>query len=285
MKEQIRAFVERDSFQRGIILLILVNAVAIGLLTAPLPPGAILALEVFDALCLAVYIVELGLKLYVYGPGFFTNPWNVFDFIVISLSLVPAEILPFPVQVVRIFRAFRAMRVFRLVSSFDQMRVIVEATLRAIPGVLWTTLLMFVLQYVYAVAGFSLFSETFPQYFGSLPRSMFTLFEMMTLEGWNGVAEDVMEVFPWSWSFFVTFVILSAFILMNVVVGVIVNSVEEGRESFDAVFDGIDGNDDALLAARLEDLERQIGEVSRMLEDRRRRDERFGRPRGDGARG
>ena len=281
MREKVQEFLESNVFQFGITALIALNALVLGLQTAPLPEPAFLACLIFDDLCLVVYVIEIILKLYAYGSSYFRDPWNVFDFLIVALSLVPTSIIPVPMQIGRVFRIFRLLRVFRLVSAFDQLRVLVEATLKAVPGVLWTAFLMLVVQYVYAIVGTSVFGDALPQYFGDLWRSIFTLFEVMTLEGWNGVADETMAIFPWAWAYFMTFVIIASFILMNVVVGVIVNSVDQSREEIGAVMDLSDGNDDALLDAKLEEMERLADEVGRLLADRKRRERRTNPGSGD----
>ena len=274
MKQAVQKLVVSKRFQMVTTAVIILNAIILGVMTAPLPDAARAVLGAIDTACLAFYVVEIALRIYAAGPAFFKNAWNTFDFVIVVLSIIPTEILPVPVQIARILRIFRMLRVFRLVSAFDQLRVIVAATVKSIPGVLWTAFLMLMVQYVYAIIGVSVFADDLPQYFGNLGRSMFTLFEVMTLEGWNGVADDTMAVFPWAWGYFMSFVIISAFVLMNVVVGVIVNAVDEGRQSINAALDDQDGTDDELLAVRLRELQSQMDEVSRLLADRQRREGR-----------
>ena len=274
MKLAIQKLVMSRRFQMVTTAVILLNAIILGVMTAPLPDGVRAVLGAIDIACLVFYVVEISLRIYAAGTVFFKSAWNIFDFVIVVLSIIPTEILPVPVQIARILRIFRMLRVFRLVSAFDQLRVIVAATVKSIPGVLWTAFLMLMVQYVYAIIGVSVFADELPQYFGNLGRSMFTLFEVMTLEGWNGVADETMTVFPWAWAYFMSFVIVTAFVLMNVVVGVIVNAVDEGRQSINAALDDQDGTDDELLARRISELQKQMDEVSRLLADRQRREGR-----------
>ena len=192
-------------------------------------------LVIFDYVCLGVYIIEAILKITAYGSGYFRNGWNVFDFTIIALCCIPAEIIPFPVQVVRVLRIIRVFRVFRLISAFKEMRVIIQAIGRAIPGVMWTAFLLLIIYYVFAIIGTESFGQAFPEWFGDLGASFYTLFQVMTLESWSmGISRPVMEAFPWAWAYFVPFVITSAFIIVNVVVGIIVDVVDQTREMADA---------------------------------------------------
>ena len=228
MRDRALPIVESTVFQRFIIIVIVLNSITIGVETFHLPEGINRALVAFDALCLGVYVIELSLKFVAYGRRFFKDPWNVFDLIIVLVCLVPAGIIPVPVQVFRIVRIFR---VFRLISAFKQMRVIVEALGKSIPGVCWTAFLLVIVYYIFAVIGVSLFGQAFPDWFGTVGRSFYTLFQVMTLESWSmGISRPVMEVYPMAWLYFVPFVMISAFIIINVVVGIIVGTIDEANQ-------------------------------------------------------
>lgn len=235
MREKVTHLVESTGFQGFIMVVIVLNAITIGIQTAPLSEQAAGALAVFDTVCLAVYIVEAALKLFAWHTAYFKSGWNIFDFTIVVLCCVPTGIIPFPVQVMRVLRIVRVFRVFRLVSAFREMRVIVEALVRAVPGVGWTVFLLLIVYYVFAVVGTDLFGQDFPDWFGDLGKSFYTLFQVMTLESWSmGISRPVMEVFPWAWAYFVPFVIISAFIIVNVVVGIIVDVVDQTHKDADA---------------------------------------------------
>lgn len=200
----------------------MINAVTIGFQTTHLSPEVAHALAVFDNVCLAIYIVEAVLKLIAWRGDYFRDGWNIFDFTIVVLCCIPTGIIPFPVQVARVLRVLRVFRVLRLVSMFREMRIIIEALGRAIPGVAWTALLLIIVYYVFAVIGTNMFGEVFPEWFGDLGKSFYTLFQVMTLESWSmGISRSVMEVFPWAWAYFVPFVIV------NIVVGIIVDVVDQ----------------------------------------------------------
>ncbi|MFP4682908.1 MAG: ion transporter [Ectothiorhodospira sp.] len=212
-------FVESARVQRLIIGLILVNGVILGLLAMPrvaevAGPGLMIA----DRAILAVFVVEILLKLMAHGPGSFRRPWDVFDFTVVGIALVPTS---GPMAVLRV------LRLLRLVSMMPRMRFIVEALLKAIPGILSIIGLLLLLFYVFAVIATGLFGASFPEWFGNLGRSMYTLFQIMTLESWSmGIARPVMEEYPWAWVFFVPFILIVTFTVLNLFIAIIVNTMQ-----------------------------------------------------------
>ena len=235
MREKIRSLVESKAFENFILVVIVANAIAIGVQTSHPTGGLEQGLAIFDYVCLGIYIIEAILKIIAYGGGYFRSGWNVFDFTIVVLCCIPTGIIPFPVQVARVFRIFRVFRVFRLISAFKEMRVIIQAIGRAVPGVMWTAFLLFIIYYVFAIIGTDCFGEEFPDWFGNIGASFYTLFQVMTLESWSmGISRPVMEVFPWAWAYFVPFVIASAFIIVNVVVGIIVDVVDQARGATEA---------------------------------------------------
>lgn len=267
MQSKAQRIVESQWFQVFIMVVIAINAVTIGLETVALPEGVHAGLAVFDGVCLFIYVVEMVLKLITYRGSFFKDGWNDFDFIIVALCLIPAGILPIPVQVVRVFRIVRVFRVFRLVSAFRQMRVIVEAVGKSLPGVFWTAFLLIIIYYVFAVMGTSLFGQAFPEWFGDLGASFYTLFQVMTLESWSmGISRPVMEVFPWAWAYFVPFVVVSAFIIVNVVVGIIVGTIDETQKSVRLEEAKASGD---TLAEEFEKLKEQLAKVETLVDAER----------------
>lgn len=241
MKEKIRhmkklkSFVESGKFQNFILIVIVFNAIIMGLQTSDAiikATGSILA--ILDNICLGIFVVELLLKFVVYRFRFFLDGWNIFDFIIVVLSFVSGLEFLSSVRVFRVFRVFRSfkalksLRAFRLISSLSKLRMIITAIGRSIPGIMWSGVLLLLIYYIFAIMGTSLFGADFPDWFGSLGKSMYTLFQVMTLESWSmGISRPVMEVFSWAWIYFVPFVLISAFVVMNVVVGIVVNSISE----------------------------------------------------------
>jgi voltage-gated sodium channel len=219
-------WVESSPIQRIIIAVIVANAVTLGLETSrtamELAGGLLTTL---DTTFLTLFVIEIGLKLYARGWRFFTDPWNVFDFVIVGIALVPGS------GPLAVLRTLRVLRVLRLVSVVPRLRFIVEALLAAIPGIGAIAALLALIFYVFSVMATTLFAATFPEWFGSIGRSLFSLFQIMTLESWSmGIVRPVMEVHPWAWAFFVTFILLSTFTMVNLFVAVIVDTMQALHE-------------------------------------------------------
>ena len=225
-RTRIATWVEGRRAQAFITALIVLNAVTLGLETSP----AIRAeygqpLVVFDAFVLTVFVLEIAAKLYGRGRAFFSDPWNVFDFLVVGIALVPAS-GPFSV-----LRALRILRIMRLVSVVPQMRRVTQALVLAIPGMAPIIGLIAIIFYVAAVIATSFFGSTFAPWFGSVGESMYTLFQIMTLESWSmGIVRPVMVEYPYAWIFFVPFIVITSFAVINLFIGVIVDAMQTQHE-------------------------------------------------------
>lgn len=222
-RARLGAWVERARIQNLIITLICVNAVTLGLATFDTVTRQIGgALAAFEAAVLTVFVVEIALKLIAYDQRFFRDGWNVFDFLVVGISLVPGS-GPFAV-----LRALRILRVLRLLAKVERLRMIVESLLRAVPGIGWIAFLLALVFYVFGVIGTELFGERFPDDFGHLGLALYSLFQVMTLESWSEeIARPIMEVYPLAWLYFVAFIVVSAFTVLNLFIGIIVSTMQE----------------------------------------------------------
>ncbi len=223
----LKRLVESAGFQRFIIAVILINAVTLGLETSSGVMAAIgPALLVLDKIALAIFVVELALKLAVYRLSFFRQGWNIFDFVIVAISLAPLLGLA-GAQSLSVLRALRILRVLRLLSVVPQMRAVVQALFGALPGMGAIIAVLALVYYVSAVLATKLFAASFPQWFGSIGQSMYTLFQVMTLESWSmGIVRPVMEVYPYAWAFFVPFIVLVTFAVLNLFIAIIVNSMQ-----------------------------------------------------------
>lgn len=221
-RDAVGRFMESKFVGHFIIAVILLNAVILGLDTSPAITaqyGA--ALITADKICLGIFIVELLLKLFAQGVKFFTKPWNIFDTLIVGIALMPGS------GSLAVLRALRVVRVFRLISVMPKLRFVVEALMSAVPGMLSIGALLAVVFYVSGVMAATLFGETFPQWFGGLPASLYTLFQIMTLESWSmGIVRPVMEKHWWAPAFFVPFILLSSFTVLNLFIAVIVDSMQ-----------------------------------------------------------
>jgi voltage-gated sodium channel len=257
--------VQHDRTQRLIVALIVVNALTLGLETWPAAMRAAGPfLYALDRAILAVFVAELALKLYAYGLRFWRSPWNVFDFLVVGLSLLPAS------GPLSVLRAFRVLRLLRLVSAVPRMRFVVESVIAALPGLGSIVALLVLFFYVFAVMATKLFGGQFPEWFGSLPASMFTLFQVMTLEGWADIARALMAEFPLAWLFFLAFILLATFTVLNLFIAIIVNAmqaqhdadVRNGREPEDPTATEL-----RLLREQTVALRAELGALRRELQD------------------
>jgi len=226
MKERIRHLVEATRFQNFIVVLIVINAVILGMETSDyLMRNFGVFLKAADALILKIFVIEILLRLYVYRFRFFTQPWSLFDFFVVGIALIPAS------EAYAALRALRVLRVLRLLSVVPTMRRVIEGLLSAIPGIASVTTIMLLFFYVFAVIGTHLFSDTYPQWFGTLGETMFTLFQIMTLESWSmGIVRPVMEQHPSAWIFFVLYILVTTFTMLNLFIAIIVNAMHSSAD-------------------------------------------------------
>lgn len=221
-RRHLDAWVHSREVQNLVMAVILVNSVTIGLETAVAHgTQAHRVLVVLDHAALVIFVVEIVIKLLAIGPvRFFSRGWNVFDFVVVAIALVPGA---GPLSVLRTLRVLRLLRVIKFMPS---LRRVVESLLMSLPGISAIGVLMAMIFYVSAVMATAMFGQAFPEWFGSMGRSLYTLFQVMTLESWsNGIVRPVMEHSPWAWLFFVPFILVSAFTMLNLFVAVIVDTM------------------------------------------------------------
>ena len=227
LRARARHFAESNLFQRTILVIILVNAIVLGIETSEAAMTSYGPLLVaLDQIALTIFVAEILLKLYALGLGYFRNPWNLFDFTIIAIALLPVS------EGFAVLRALRVLRAFRLISMVPKMRLVVQAFLKAIPGMGSIMLLMVLVFYVFAVMATKLFGGTFEEWFGSVGASLYSLFQIMTLESWSmGIVRPVMETFPFAWAFFIPFILVTTFAVLNLFIAVVVNSMQEVHEA------------------------------------------------------
>ncbi len=220
MRARVRGLVNHPMFERGVIALIVFNAIVLGFETAA-RGSALALLQTLDRVIVAVFVVELALRLYADPRGFVRDPWRWFDTVIVAVALIPAT------GALSALRAFRILRALRLVSTVPAMRRVVQGLIEALPGMGSIVLLLGLIFYVFAVICTQAFGETFPEWFGTLAASGYTLFQVMTLESWSmGIVRPVMEVHPWAWALFLPFILATAFTVLNLFIGVIVDAMQ-----------------------------------------------------------
>ena len=270
LKYKINQLVDHSFFKKFIMGLIIVNAVILGLETSPKVMELVgRELQLFDQVVIIIFCIELGLRVYAKGLQFFRDPWGIFDLMVVAITLVPSN------EALTVLRALRVVRVFRLVSTIPRLRRIVAALLHAVPGVGAIIVLLLIVFYVFSVITTKIFGQNFPDWFGSLGDSMFTLFQIMTLESWSmGIVRPVMEIYPWAWVLFVAFIVLSSFTVLNLFIAIIIDSMqtlnerkqndEIGEMEVDKIYAVEEYNKELQIIRReIEDLKRLIIKQSR----------------------
>jgi voltage-gated sodium channel len=263
---RLRKLVESRVFTVFITVVIIVNAITLGLETSATMVAAVGPVLYFiDAAALWIFTIELLLKIRVYRAGFFRDGWNVFDLAIVTLAWLPAT------GPLSVLRALRVMRVLRLLSIVPSMRKVIGALFHALPGMGSIVTVLALVFYVAAVMATKLFGDEFPDWFGSIGESMFSLFQVMTLESWSmGIVRPVMDVFPLAWLFFVPFIILTSFTVLNLFIALIVNSMQTlSAEATEEI------HEEAVVAHdEREALARQINELSREVRQLRQAVER-----------
>jgi voltage-gated sodium channel len=223
MIKKLRDFIESRIFVRSVFIVIILNTIVLGLETShALMSRAGTVLVIANSVFTAIYVIEMLLKLVVYRLRYFRDGWNVFDFIIVVSCLIPAGGVFGSVRVLRLLRVLRALR---MVSGLKPLRKIVSAIIGSLPGIGWSAMLMLLLYYVYAIIGIHLFAVDYPERFSGFPAAFLTLFELTTLEGWSDMVKPICADMPAAWIYFLSAMIVTSFILLNLVVGIIVDSI------------------------------------------------------------
>ncbi len=229
MQAKIAKLVNSKLFEYFIISTILLSAILIGLETVSgLTENQRNWIERLNQIILVIFVIEAVLKIYAVAPRFrlyFGDGWNLFDFTIVVLSLIP-----FAGQYAMIGRLLRLLRVARLLSALPELRLIVGTLLRTIPSMFHVVLLMLVLFYIYGIAGYQFFHETNPEYWGSLPTSLLTLFRVVTLEGWTEIMYLDLANHEWAWIYYVSFIVMGTFIIINLFMALVINNLDEIKQ-------------------------------------------------------
>jgi voltage-gated sodium channel len=243
---RLRAFLDQRWFVNLVLVVILANALILGAET--MVSGTALAILMgIDHVMLGFFVVELLLRIVAQGRSFFRDPWNLFDLAVVGIAVLPAS------ESLSALRALRVLRVLRVITVVPSLRRVVDGLLRAVPGMGAVGALLVLVIYVAAVIATGLFGEAAPEYFGHLGTSLFTLFQAMTGEAWPDIARAVMETQPYAWIFFVLYILVVSFAVLNLFIAVIVNGMEEISEE--------ERKDDAQKDERLDNLAAQNREI------------------------
>lgn len=261
MHNKIKNFVESNNFQNFIISLIVLNGITMGMATSK---GIMLSygnmIHMFDVFVLSIFTIEIILRIYVNRLAFFKDGWSIFDFTIVAISLVPTS------SGFEILRILRVLRLLRLVTVIPQMRKIVMALIKVIPGMASVAALVLLFFYIFAIMATQLYSESFPQWFGTLGDSFYTLFQVMTLESWSmGIVRPIMEVHPHAWTFFIPFIFIVTFIMINLIIAVVVDAMGEiNKEEELAIVSEIHRNDNN-INCEISILREEIKELKELI--------------------
>jgi voltage-gated sodium channel len=265
LRERLQRWLEQPRIQHTILALIIVNAILLGLETS----SGFMAeyggwVRRLDQAILTVFVAEIGARIFVHRLRFFRDPWSLFDFAVVAVALVPAS-GPFAV-----LRALRVLRVLRILTIVPSMRRVVGALLSAIPGLLSIAMVLLLVFYVFGVIATHLFGSHFPEWFGHLGRSLYTLFQVMTLESWSmGISRPVMEAVPYAWAFFITFILLATFTMLNLFIAIIVNAMQTFQEAEHqdtlATVEQVGQSIEHELHTEVQSLRQEIGQLKALL--------------------
>ena len=229
MRNSLARIVDSPTFTGVVVTVILANALVLGLQTYPTlvrEHGG--TLDLLNALFLAFFVVEISLRIASYWPrpwNYFREGWNVFDFVAVGLAFVPGL-----QRNSTVLRLARLARIVRVVHLLPDVRILITAVIRSLPPLASMAILTTLILFVYGMVGWQLFGDELPEQWGNIGEAMLTLFVMLTLEDFPQFMDQGMEIHPWSWVFFVSFILVAAFIVINVLIGIVLNSMEEARE-------------------------------------------------------
>jgi voltage-gated sodium channel len=257
-RQTLARWLDSRGVQSVVVSVIVINAIIMGLETSrSLMASHGTLLHLLDKLCLWFFVGELLVRLTAYRWHFWRSGWNWFDFLVVAVALIPGA-GPWAV-----LRSLRVLRVLRLLTAVPQMRKVVAAVLHSIPGLTGVVAVMAVFFYTAGVLATVLFGTTHPQWFGTLGGSLYSLFQIMTLESWSmGIVRPVMQVHSWAWAFFVPFIMLATFTILNLFIGIIVSTMQELAAKGDMAFSPAPLESNAVL---LERMERDLTELRQRL--------------------
>ena len=281
-RQRLAAMIEQRRVQNSIMVLILINAVILGMETsASIMQQWAWLLRPLDTFILSLFVIEISLRFIAHGWRLLRDPWGLFDTLVILIALIPAS------GPLAVLRALRVLRVLRLVSIVPSMKIVVQSLLSSLPGLGSIVALLGLIFYVAAVIATQLFGSAFPEWFGTLGASLYTLFQIMTLESWSmGIVRPVMEVYPFAWLYFVPFILIATFMMLNLFIAVIVDAIQTQREMIAAsklakegkVLDSdhreephhssLSGTNQQLLLQEVQDLRAEISDLRDLLRDR-----------------
>ena len=219
------------AFEAFIIIIIIASALLVGVKTYPIPEWMILVIDGLDLLITLIFVVEISVRFLGESrkQDFFKNGWNIFDTLIVAVSLIPID----DTDMALVARLIRVFRVLRMISIIPELRILLNSLLQALPRLGYVAALIFIIFYIYAATGSLFFEKINPTLWGNIAVSMLTLFRVMTFEDWTDVMYETMAVYQFSWIFYLSFIFLTTFAFLNMVIGIVVNVLEEEQAKAD----------------------------------------------------
>ena len=245
-------------FELFVVIVIIFSALMVGAKTYNMPEAALMAVKWLDILITVIFLVEISVRFIgeEVKKNFFKSGWNIFDSLVVIVSLIPIE----GSEMALVGRLIRIFRVLRMISIIPELRLLLNSLLKALPQLGYVVLLMFIIFYIYAAIGSTIFASINPVLWGDISIAMLTLFRVMTFEDWTDVMYETMEVYPFSWVYFLSFIFLTTFAFLNMVIGIIVSVMEEEHTREREEKDALEGK------PTIEDLHQQILELKVLIQ-------------------
>lgn len=227
-QSKLEALLANKAFEFFIIAVIMLSALTVGAKTYDISPIALTVLEVADLAITVIFVVEISIRFMATNPKrhFFTNGWNVFDTLIVTISLIPID----NSDMALVARLVRVFRVLRMISIVPELRVLMNSLIKALPRLGYVMAMLFIIFYMYGAAGSLFFEKINPELWGNVSISMLTLFRVMTFEDWTDVMYETMAVYEYSWIFYISFIFLTAFAFLNMVIGIVVNVLEDEHQ-------------------------------------------------------
>jgi voltage-gated sodium channel len=264
LQQQFIQLRENKIFETFVILVIVVSALMIGAKTYPIPTSVANILRLLDIGITIFFLLEIIIRMIAEHSlkRFFTKAWNVFDFLIVTASLIPVD----DSEAALLGRLLRVFRVLRLISIIPELRVLLNAFVTAIPRMGYVSLLMFIIFYIYAATGSMFFHQINPQLWGNITIAMLTLFRIATFEDWTDVMYETMDVFPFSWFFYLSFIFIVAFVFLNMMIGIVLETLQQEHEEFSRENGEGEAAEVHRINNRTEQMEQQLIKMENMLE-------------------
>ncbi|MDG2394932.1 ion transporter [Candidatus Thioglobus sp.] len=236
-------------FEFSVIGVIILSSLLIGVKTYDINPNYLLLLEILDIGVTIFFLTEICLRFIttVNKKRFFHNAWNVFDTFIVIVSLIPVDQSEYAL----LARLIRIFRVLRLISAIPELRLLVNALIKALPSMGYVLLLMFILFYIYAAIGSFIFESINPTLWGDIAIAMLTLFRVVTFEDWTDVMYETMKVHPWSWAYYLSFIFFNAFVFLNMMIGIVIDKMQQEH------------NNEEDISQRLKRIEEKLDQLPR----------------------